>query len=669
MKSPFRLHLLFSMIFALFYVFPVRLAWGETRDTDKTLAPYFFIENTDEGTDAFPLKNTTVTAAISGVMADVTVIQKYRNAGTQPISATYIFPASTRAAVHGMSMTIGEKVISAMIKEKDAAKKTFQAAKKAGKRASLLQQQRPNVFSMDVANIMPGDEVDIRLQYCELLVPEDGIYEFVFPTVVGPRYSGISESAAAEEDRWIKNPYMKEGADCPPDLDIRVKLSTGIPLQEVRCDTHETEISWQNSAACEIGLTKNEKNAANQDFILNYRLSGSRIESGLLLYEGQDENFFALMVEPPRRIVSEMVLPREYIFVVDVSGSMNGFPLDISKKLLENLIGALGPGDTFNVVLFAGGASVMAPASVPAGPEQVSDALSLIGSQEGGGGTELAAAMKKALLLPRTENMSRTIVIVTDGYIGAEREVFDLITGHLGDANVFAFGIGSSVNRYLIEGVARAGLGEIFVVTDAEKAPAAAEKFQEYIQYPLMTGIRVDMENFDAYDVEPRAIPDLFAKRPIVVFGKWRGGKSGAITLSGTTGSEKFKRTFFPADADSSSFNGPLKYLWARSRITRLSDFPASGDTDETAREITTLGLTYHLLTRHTAFVAVSQTIANPAGTSQQVTQPLPLPQGVSELAVGGTCATVPEPELIWLMAAVLGGLVITRIGRKGAPL
>jgi Ca-activated chloride channel family protein len=183
----------------------------EEATADLTLSPYFFIENGDPSVDQFPLKETHVMVNISGVIADVLIMQKYSNNGTRPISARYIFPASTRAAVHGMTMTVGEQVIEARIKERQVAQDEFDQAKRQGKNASLLQQQRPNVFSMDVANIMPGDTVDIELHYTELLVPTEGTYEFIYPTVVGPRYSNQLEAEAPETDQWIKSPYFQEG--------------------------------------------------------------------------------------------------------------------------------------------------------------------------------------------------------------------------------------------------------------------------------------------------------------------------------------------------------------------------------------------------------------------------------------------------------------------------
>ena len=496
-RSFFICILLMGMVFI-----PVSGGFAESTD-DVTLSPYFFIENGDSSVDQFPLKETNVVVNVNGVIADVVITQKYANSGTRPLNARYIFPASTRASVHGMKMVIGEEVINAEIKERQSAQNEFDAAKKQGKSASLLEQQRPNVFSMDVANIMPGDAIDIELHYTELLVPTDGTYEFVYPTVVGPRYSNQSEAEAPETDRWIKNPYLKQGSEPKMKFAIHLTISTGIALQELLCTSHETETKWESDSVAHITLADPDTFGGDRDFILNYRLAGQEIQSGLLLYEGEDENFFLLMVQPPERVQAKDIPPREYIFVVDVSGSMNGFPLNTAKKLLKNLIGNLRATDKFNVILFAGGSRLMASSSVPASSENIRKAIRLIDKQRGGGGTELLAALSEGISLPRNENFSRTMIVVTDGYIGAEQEVFEEIQRNLNSTNVFSFGIGSSVNRYLIEGMAKAGQGEPFVVTRPEQAQAAAERFRRYVQSPVLTHVELEFTNFETYDIEP----------------------------------------------------------------------------------------------------------------------------------------------------------------------
>jgi len=635
---------------------------------DNTLSPYFYIENGDPSIDNFPLKNTDVAVTINGVIADVVVTQQYENNGTRPINARYIFPASTRAAVHGMQMRIGDNLIRAQIKEREKAQQVFDKAKKKGQSASLLKQQRPNVFSMSVANIMPGDRVDIELRYTEILVPESGTYQFVYPTVVGPRYSSDPIAGAPESDMWVKNPYLEQGSDPGTGFTISVHISTGLPLQEAVCTSHKTDLIWKEQSVADIRLSDSEPFGGDRDFILNYRLAGKEIESGLMLYEGEDENFFLLMVQPPERIAPEDIPPREYIFVVDVSGSMNGFPLNTAKKLLKDLIGNLRPAEKFNVILFAGSSKLLSPESLPATKENIASAISLIEHQRGGGGTELRAGLERGFGLPGDESFSRTVLIITDGYISAEKKVFDLIRNNMNTTNVFSFGIGSGVNRYLIEGMARAGQGEPFVVTSPGDARSLGERFRQYVSSPVLTGITVGYDGFQPYDVEPVHIADLFAERPVVLFGKWRGKPEGAITIGGSGGQGQYVKTFSVSETRPQPGNSALRYLWARTRVAVLSDFGFGKQDAEAIREVTSLGLTYNLLTAHTSFVAVEEEVRNPAGDSRDVDQPLPLPNNVSNLAVGGIAAKVPEPDLNILIAALaLASLVVwARRKKKG---
>jgi Ca-activated chloride channel homolog len=626
---------------------------GRSEDTpDKTLSPYFFVEGVNPGVESFPLKSTNVVANISGVIADVTVTQVYENRGTSPIHARYVFPGSTRAAVHGMRIRVGDKAVVAQIREREKAAQEFAEAKAAGKNAALLEQQRPNVFTMAVANIMPGDHVEVQLTYSEMLIPEQGTYQFVYPTVVGPRYSNTPESAAPENSKWVKSPYLHQGEPSPATLSIQVNISSGVPLAELRSPSHTPRIDWEGLSLAHVSL---DNDPGNRDFILDYRLSGKEIQSGLIVYESGKENFFLLTVQPPERIAAKDIPPREYIFVLDVSGSMHGFPLDTAKRVLENLVGNLKPVDTFNVVLFSGGSRVLSPSSLTASPQNVQRALSLIAQENGGGGTELAAALGTAIKLPRSGYVSRSVVVVTDGFIAEEAAAFNLIHENLNSTNFFAFGIGGSVNRYLIEGIARAGQGEPFVVTGPQEADAAGQRFREYIESPVLTNVRVSYRGFDVYDVEPGAQqPDLFAERPVIVFGKWRGPKQGQIEVTGRAANGTFTKVFDVKDSATRPEHAALPQLWARTRIARLSDFNFQRSDPEAIREVTTLGLTYSLLTQHTSFIAVLEEVRNAAGKANSVDQPLPLPDGVSNLAVGYGSGAEPEFWILLLGVAVL---------------
>jgi len=603
------------------------------KEIDKVLSPYFLVKSDDPNTDQLPLKKTSAHVNIVGVIADVTINQVYKNEGKNTLEAIYTFPASSNSAVYAMEMTIGDRKIIAKIEEKQKARKDYEAAKQEGKRASLLEQQRPNVFQMNVANIMPGDDIMVSLKYTEFIVPTKGIYQLTYPTVVGPRYSNKTEGATVNNN-FVNTPYQRQGEESFYDFDIDVNLSTGLPIQDISCNTHKIDIKFSTTSNAIIKLVESENKGGNRDFVLQYQLSGDNITSGLMLYEHEDENFFLMMIQPPKQILKTDIPPREYIFINDVSGSMKGYPMDISKKIMRNLVSNLRPEDRFNVLVFAGTSGWMSDESIPANAGNIERAVSFIDNQEGGGGTEILNALRKALSFPRSfEEMSRSFVIVTDGYVNVEKEVFDLIRYNNDKANTFVFGIGSSVNRYILEGMAHVGMGEPFIVLDKSETNAKAERFREYISNPVLTQIKLNFSNFEVYDVEPITIPDVFGERPIIIYGKYKGKAEGIAKLKGFTGRKKWSTKIEISNFKPDAKNAALRYLWARKSIQLLDDYGSLyGSNSE--EKVTELGLKYNLLTNYTSFIAIEELpIGN--GEFKTVKQALPLPLNVSNSAVG----------------------------------
>jgi len=630
---------------------------------DRILAPYFVVRGESSGQETFPLQGTQVHFDISGTSADVTVEQTYQNRGTVPISAEYVFPASTRAAVHGLTMRLKDRVIHAQIKEREEARKTYEVAKQSGKSASLLEQHRPNVFQMSVANILPNEEVRVKLHYTELLVPTSGIYEFVFPTVVGPRYSAIRASEAQPTDAFIESPYLHEGTDSPAAFSISGGITAGIPVEGLGSTSHAVQVTYRSPMRADVTLDPKEGSGANRDFVLRYALMGRAVQSGLSLYQGSDENFFMLMVQPPRRVTTDELPPREYVFVVDVSGSMIGFPLKTAKTLMGQLVAGLRPQDSFNLLLFSGAFRLMSPTSIQATPDNLSTAMNYLDRERGGGGTELRPALLKALSLPRQEGMSRTFIVITDGYISTERELFQTVRDNLGNANIFCFGIGSAVNRYLVDGIAKAGLGESFVVLKPSDAAAEAQRFLTYVGRPVLTDIHLEADGFDISDVEPQGIPDVLADRPMVLLGKWRGPRTGTLRLTGRTGAGAYVQTFDVSQAEPTDANAPLRYTWARERVAALEDY---GDNREQLKpQVVELGLKYNLLTAYTSFIAVSEEVRT-SSPGRTVQQPLPLPAGVEDTALGGgEVVQGDEPPLILVLTAAMALLVWASARRR----
>ncbi len=612
----------------LIVMLPFTASWGAKEE--KVLSPYFFVQSEDPALDPFPLLETKARVAIAGVIAEIELTQVYKNEGKRTIEAIYCFPLGTKSAIHAMRMKIGSRVIEARIEERAAAKRIYEQAKQEGKVASLLEQEKPNVFQMKVANIMPGDRIEVKVNYTELLIPEQGTYAFVFPTVVGPRYTERTEKEATDTDQWTKTPYLHEGKEAPYAFDIAATIKAGLPLGAVWVPSHKVTIQKTRDRA-EIHLAPAEKKAGNKDFILRYTLQGEQIQSGILLYPGKDENYFLLMLQPPKRVTAQEVPPREYCFIVDVSGSMYGFPLEVSKTLIKGIIQGLRQKDYFNILFFAGGSEVLSPQPLAATAENKAKALAMLQGQQGGGGTRLLPALQQALALEKKKGLSRIVVIATDGYVDVEKESFDLIRKNLNKANFFAFGIGTSVNRFLIEGMARAGKGEPFVITNQKEAAETAERFAAYVRAPLLTDIQVKFQGFAASDVEPPTLPDLFAQRPLIIFGKYRDAQ-GQIVVTGKTAGGDYHTVISVSPQMADKGNVALQYLWARERIARLDDYGKLGA--EVKKEVTKLGLLYHLMTQYTSFVAVD-TIVRDTGEVVTVKQPLPLPEGVSDYAVG----------------------------------
>jgi len=407
-------------------------------------------------------------------------------------------------------------------------------------------------------------------------------------------------------------------------------------------------------------LADSETQAGNRDFILRFRLQGEQIVSGLMTYSKGAENYFLMMTEPPARVESKHIMNREYVFVVDVSGSMNGFPLDTTKQLMTKLLGTLKPTESFNILFFAGDASVLSPEPLTATPEHIQQALGMMSAYNGGGGTELINALTQAYAMPRKSDVARSLVVVTDGFVNAEADAYTLIANNLNSSNLFAFGIGSSVNRYLIETMAKAGAGEPFIVTSEQEVDAVSTRFRRYIEAPLLSNIAISGKEVEIYDLEPKNIPLMLAERPIVIFGKYRShSDQAALELNGQSADGAYQMTMPLAEAAQDHRAELLPILWARNRLMRLAD--RAGNAMESNRdEIIKLGLRYALLTPYTAFIAVDDVVANAEKQAQNVQQPLPLPQGVSEYALASQ--PMPEPEFYWLMLMFMALIAVNKL-------
>ena len=503
----------------------------------------------------------------------------------------------------------------------------IEAARSQGRTASLLEQDRPNVFRMNVANLLPGDQIQVDVSYVEAIVPSEHLYELSFPTVVGPRYT----TAAAGADGSSHSPYLHAGVPSAHTFALDATIDSPVPLRTLHCPSHRARIEFPNARQARVTIAEGDE-VADRDAVIRWTVEGPTIESGMLVGESDGEEYFLLAVEPPARVQEAALVPREYVFVVDVSGSMNGFPLDTAKTLMRNLLGGLRPSDRFDILSFSGGSRLLAASPLPADAANVKRASQFMDGMTSGGGTNLLPSLERALALPRSD-ASRIVVVITDGFVDVERESFELVRRSLGQANLFAFGIGGSVNRFLIEGLARAGRGEPFVVTRPDEAAGTAARFQTYVDAPVLRDLRLAYHGLDVAAVEPAALPDLLAERPIVVHGRFRGEPRGTVTLTGVSAAGPFTQVIDVSRAARLNDGAALRSLWARERLIWLQDLSAAGGGDSYKDEITRLGLAHHLMTRYTSFVAVDSAVrATEKATAVQ--HPLPMPDGVSDSAL-----------------------------------
>jgi Ca-activated chloride channel homolog len=619
-----------------------------------------------------PLKRTDVKADISGFLVRATVTQEFENTADHKIEAVYTFPLPQNAAVDDMTMLVGGRTVKGKIKKREEAKQIYEDARRNGNVASLLDQERPNIFTQSVTNIMPGEKVKIVISYVETLKYENGNYEFVFPMVVGPRYipgNAISKTGggwAKDTDRVpdasrITPNVAKPGTRAGHDISVEVSLDAGVPLDNVISKTHDVDITRNGNNKAVVKL-KDQATLPNKDFILKYDVAGRKINDAVLTHNGANGGFFQLILQPPDRPTNDQITPKELVFVLDTSGSMSGFPIEKAKEAMKHAIDGLNPRDTFNLITFAGDTHVLFPQPVAATPENLRQAQNFLADRRGGGGTEMMKAIRAALDPTDSQEHVRIVCFMTDGYIGNENEIISEIKRHP-KARIFSFGIGSSVNRFLLDKMAQAGRGEVEYVALNDDGSKAAKRFHERVQNPLLTDIEVDWGGLQVSDVLPKQIPDLFSAKPLVLTGKYKAAGRAMIRLRGKQAGQTLTREIavdFPA---SQPQHDVLATLWARTKIDDLTmQDPGNAERLDLRESITALGLQYRLMTQYTSFVAVEEKIITDGTTPRRVDVPVEMPEGVSYKGVFG--GEKEERKQIAQSMQMVGGAVEMRAAK-----
>ena len=589
----------------------------------------------------FPLAAMKVSIDVSGPMAEYTIEQTFKNPLSVPIEAVYVFPLGDDAAVSSYAIQIGDRTIKGTIKEREEARRIYEEAKQSGHTAGLLEQQKANVFTQKVANIPPREPVVVRFRYVEMLDLEDGQYELVFPMVVGPRYLpanggrrpiGSHNAGAAGGSGSI--PYHR-GYQGPP-VKLAARIDAGSPIRGLHSPSHAITTRELDNTAVRIDLDRSA-GVANRDFILRYKPDGARTTVGLLAHRNGADGFFVLSVMPKQSYKTGDIAPREVIFLIDHSGSMQGEPLAAARGVTRAMIDTLSARDTFNVIAFASGTKTLSSKPIAGDAAGKAQGMRWVDAIQAGGGTEMERGILESLAREPGGDRIRIVYVITDGYVGNDDVILSAAQKHLAHNRIYPVGIGSSPNRYLLDRLGEVGRGFTrYIISSSDTAEVAAELVRKSA-YPYMTNLKIDWGGLDVRDMTPQKLPDVYAGMPLVIAGLYDKPGSGTVKLEATVGG---RRVTIPLEVSlpEKKYRRPVAYLWARRRIHELMARDFGTLDDKTKEAITGIGLNFGLVTEFTSYVAVDRTrVVNQSGQVKTLVQPAPTPAGVNHSAAVGS--------------------------------
>jgi len=615
-----------------------------------------------------PLKHTDVRASVTGYIASVNVTQQFHNPFDEKIEAVYQFPLPQDAAVSGFVMTVGppddRRRIRGIVREKEEAEALYAQARAQGFNASLLTQVRPNIFEQKVANIEPGRQIDIDITYFNTLSYADGWYTFVFPMVVGPRYNppysadpvrAVPRGAAptlterglpVEDQDGTTIEYLRPDERSGHDIALTLDIDAGVAIEASECPTHAVETGEPGDGdTLRVQLSENDR-IPNKDFVFRFRVAGAQMKSGLVTHAGPDgAGYFTLMLYPPAGLDTLERQPMEMVFVLDCSGSMRGEPMAQAKTAIRRALRHLTPDDTFQVIRFSNDASALGDRPLPATPRNIERGLAYVDGLSGGGGTEMIEGIKAALDFPHEPGPNdrprfRVVTFLTDGYIGNEQDILRAVHDKLGDARIFSFGVGSSVNRFLLERMAKAGRGAAAYLLPGDSANDVMDLYFARISRPAMADVQIDFGDMQVESVYPAQTPDLLVGRPVIITGRY-SGDVGDIRVTGRAGHTDLSVMLDAAEG--ASTHPALAQVWARRKIADLMDRMAWADNRDEAEQqalrehVLVTALEYQLMSAYTAYLAVDASRLTEGDQDTTVTQPVPVPEGVDfDATVGG---------------------------------
>ncbi len=627
-----------------------------------------------------PRLQTDVKMDVSGMLARVSVHQRFKNISSEWTEGVYVFPLPEDAAVDRMRLRIGERVIEGEIKEKAEAKRIYEQAKREGKKASLLRQERPNIFTTKVANIGPGEEVMVQIEYQQSLHYDRGRLSIRFPLVVAPRY--IPGTALMDDEikgfqgsGWARNTTAVPDASniTPPSVDpaegkinpvsIQVNLNAGFPLERLESTYHKMDSSKDKQGVHHLTMHDGTI-PADRDFELTWMpTSGNALQAAMFKQNWSGADYALIMLMPPSNTSTGGArIPREVVYVIDTSGSMHGESINQARSALQLALHSLKPGDRFNVIQFNSNTHALFGGSVPANPQNIQQAMNYVAGLRAEGGTEMQSALQLALKGEASEGMLRQVIFLTDGSVGNEEQLFKTIQQQLGSSRLFTVGIGSAPNSFFMTRAAQFGRGSFTYIGKVDEVQQKMAELFSKLESPVLTDVSIKLPNSAKVDIWPKRIPDLYLGEPLLLALRMEQ-KVPELELSGTIDGQSWKRKInIQGGADSSG----VHLLWARRKIADLMDEKARGKPEGEVRQaVLDIALTHKLVSKYTSLVAVDKTPVRPLDKRLSQKQvPTNLPKGWSADKVFGSLpqsATMAPLNLLLGLFGLLAGWLIRK--------
>jgi Ca-activated chloride channel family protein len=633
-----------------------------------------------------PRVETEVAIHVTGIIARTRVTQVFHNPGTEHVEGVYVFPLPEKAAVDHLWVRIGDRVIEGRIQEKEEARRTYEKAKGEGRKAALVEQQRPNLFTNAVANIGPNEMVRVTIEYQQTLAYDNGEYKLRFPLAVTPRYTpagvaleGMPEEPKAMEARLVAaapattmsdavlHPdYAPEACGAVNPVDIVVMIDAGAPLSKVSSSYHDAMIEKSEAGRTVVYLLK-EQEAADRDFELVWAPAPGAAPKAAMFTESKGGTDYALLVVlPPEDSAAEKSqvarMPRETILIVDTSGSMGGAPMEQARAALLMALDTLGPADRFNVIEFNSTAAALFPDALPATPLTLERARDWVKKLQARGGTEMMAALKLALTGKETPGFLRQVIFATDGAVGNEDVLFNFIQANLGGSRLFTVGIGSAPNGHFMTKAAQFGRGTFTYIGDLAEVKQKMAGLFAKIEAPVLKDVAVRWPDGQPVETFPARVPDLYLGEPIVVSAALHKGAQGTgmpktVIVSGVRGNQPWSVALTPSPSEGESTG--VGALWARAKIANLMDALRVGATLEEIRpKVIEVALAHHLVSAYTSLVAVDVTPTAPAATTKTAMVKASAPKGW-EPYVGD----IPQTDTAMTLQLLLGLLALAAAG------